>query len=198
MKYFDGSQSDLWQDCYTLSMLHEKKNGYYVELGSGDPREGNNTWLLEKEYGWKGLAIDIDKNLAEKYNNTRSNECIAADALQFDYEAYFKEHNFPQVIDYLQIDIDGHEHGLCMLALLALPMLKYRFRVITIEHDLCMNFKLEGMRTAQREILHSLGYKLSGQLDGEDWWVDEKELPLPIYGGQVTIHMRDAQFEDGD
>ena len=195
MRYFDGSKSDLLQDCYTLTMLHEKQNGYYVELGSGDPEEGNNTWLLEKNYGWSGLAIDIEQGLADKYNAERSNKCIAADALTFDYKKYFEENDFPKVIDYLQIDIDGHQDSLCLLALLALPMLQYRFRVITIEHDLSANFKLEAMRTAQREILHSLGYKLSAQLDSEDWWVDEKELPRPIYGGQVNMQMRHPQID---
>ena len=177
-------------------MLKEKREGYFVELGSGDPKNGSNTWLLEKTYGWKGLAIDIDQSLADKYNSERSNKCIATDALTFDYKKYFEENNFPKVIDYLQIDIDGHDDGLCLLALLALPMLQYKFRVITIEHDLCVNFKREGMRNAQREVLHSLGYRLSAQLDGEDWWVYEQELPRPIYGGQVNMYMRHPQIED--
>lgn len=179
-------------------MLKEKQGGYFVELGSGDPKNGSNTWLLERTYGWKGLAIDIDQELADRYNSERSNQCIATDALTFDYKKYFEENDFPKVLDYLQIDIDGHQDGLCLLALLALPMLQYRFRVITIEHDLSANFKLEPMRTAQREILHSLGYKLSAQLDSEDWWVDEKELPRPIYGGQVNMQMRHPQIEDRD
>lgn len=194
MYKYTKSTSDLGQESYVISMLKEKKNGYYLELGSGDPVEGSNTALLEKEFGWSGLAIDLNKNLADKYNKQRSNPCVSADALKFDYKSYFEENNFPKVIDYLQIDIDGHDEGLCLLALLAVPMLEYRFRVITIEHDLCVNFKREGMRNAQREVLHSLGYTLTAQLDGEDWWVDESLLPLD-HMEEVRNHMRYPYFD---
>lgn len=184
------------QESFVLSILKEKRNGYYVELGSGHPVEGNNTKLLESDFGWKGVAFDIEPELVAEYNKNRENPCIEADALTFDYEKYFKENNFPEVIDYLQIDIDGHDDGHCLLALVALPMLKYRFRVITIEHDLCVNFKREGMRNAQREILHSLGYTLVGQMDPEDWWVDIRLLPLEERE-QVPGHMRYPHI-DGD
>ena len=166
------SNSDLRQESFVLSVLAEKENGYFIELGSGDPSEGSNTALLEKEFGWNGLAIDIDSNLVNSYNANRKSECIKADALTFDYVDYLEKNDFPKQIDYLQIDIDGHETGECLKALIALPMLKYRFTVITIEHDLSRNFKWESMRAAQREILSSLGYTLVGQLRSEDWWVD--------------------------
>lgn len=171
MYRYSGSHSDLHQESYVLTTLDSKENGYYVELGSGDPSEGSNTFLLETKFNWKGLAIDNDRSMVEKYNAERSNECIEADALTFNYEDYFIKHKFPKVIDYLQIDIDHHEEGHCLLALLALPMLKYKFRVITIEHDLIRNFKFEPMRDAQREVLHSLGYTLTGQFNSEDWWI---------------------------
>ncbi len=177
MHLYKNSSSDLAQESYVLSVLEEKRNGYYVELGSGDPAMGNNTRLLEEEFGWVGLALDVDEKLVQKYNLERRNKCIKADALAFDYIKYFEENNFPKEIDYLQIDIDDHENGSCMLALLALPMLKYRFRVITIEHDLIRNFKWQSMRDAQREILSSLGYTLTGQLVNEDWWVDRNLIP---------------------
>jgi hypothetical protein len=189
MYRYKDSNSDMDQESFVLSVLKEQRDGYYVELGSGDPFDGNNTSLLESGFGWKGVAFDIDQELVDSYNSNRKNPCIKADALTFDYEAYFKENNFPKVIDYLQIDIDGHESGNCMLALLALPMLKYRFKVITIEHDLCVDFKREGMRNAQREILHSLGYTLIGQMDPEDWWVDMSQMPLGPRE-QLSGHMR--------
>lgn len=183
------------QESYVLTMTKEKRNGVYVEIGSGDPQKGSNTWLLETEYGWTGLAIDINKELADKYNKERSNPCIAADALTFDYLQYFKKNDFPKTIDYLQIDIDGHDRGLCLLALLALPMLQYRFKVITIEHDLCVDFKRQAMRDAQREILHALGYRLTGQLDGEDWWIGVDELEIPIEE-HINTYLRDPYVEE--
>lgn len=170
---YENDSSDMYQTSFVLSILKGLRDGYYVELGGGDPIDGNNTALLETTYGWKGVSLDLDRKSVDKYNQERTNPCIEADALNFDYISYFKENNFPKMIDYLQIDIDGHDQGICLLALLSLPMLKYRFKVITIEHDLGQNFKRQSMRDAQREILHHLGYILIGQLDSEDWWVDE-------------------------
>ena len=163
-------------------MTQEKKNGFYVELGSGDPYADSNTFLLESEFGWKGLALEINKEVSEKYNlSDRNNKCINNDALSFDYLSYFKENNFPKIIDFLQIDIDGHDDGNCLLALIALPMLQYRFSTIIIEHDLSQNYKRYSMRDAQRELLSSLGYKLIGQTLSEDWWVDPKSVNQEAY-----------------
>ena len=174
------------QESFALSMTQGKRNGFYVELGSADPYIESNTWLLESEFGWKGLALEIDKELAKKYNlSDRWNKCINADALTFDYLSYFRDHDFPKTIDFLQIDIDGHDNGKCLLALLALPMLQYRFSVITIEHDLSQDYKRVSMRDAQREILSSLGYKLIGQTLGEDWWIDPKSVNDEAYRYEI-------------
>lgn len=194
MYRYRKSTSDLGQESFVLSVLKEKRNGYYVELGSGDPSDGNNTKLLETDFGWMGVALELNPELAEAYNKQRSNPCIAANALTFEYDKYFEENDFPKVIDYLQIDIDGHDEGRCLLALVALPMLKYRFRVITIEHDLCVNFRREGMRNAQREILDSLGYRLIAQLDGEDWWVDIDLIPLEP-NTDLPLHIRHLNID---
>jgi hypothetical protein len=169
-------------------MTQEKKGGFYVELGSADPYVESNTWLLESQFGWKGLSLEIDEDLAQKYNSSdRINKCINSDALRFDYTKHFKENNFPKTIDFLQIDIDGHDKGNCLLALLALPMLQYRFSVITIEHDLSQNYKRASMRDAQREILSSLGYKLIGQTLSEDWWVDPQSVSDEVYMYEIFV-----------
>lgn len=183
---YKNSKSASFQESFVISMTKEKTNGFYVELGSGDPYRENNTTLLESEFGWKGLPIEIEKSIAEQYNaSDRTNKCINANALKFDYKRYFEENDFPKNIDFLQIDIDGHDSGNCLLALVALPMLEYRFSVIIIEHDLCENYKRASMRDAQREILSSLGYKLIGQTNSEDWWVDPKQIDNDAYRNDI-------------
>jgi hypothetical protein len=187
IKYTNSKSSSL-QESFALSMTQGKRNGFYVELGSADPYEESNTWLLESEFGWKGLSLEIDQALAQKYNSSdRTNKCINADALTFDYLSYFIDNNFPKTIDFLQIDIDGHDKGKCLLALLALPMLHYRFSVIIIEHDLSQNYKRASMRDAQREILSSLGYKLIGQTSNEDWWIDPQSVKDQMYINEIFI-----------
>jgi hypothetical protein len=183
---YKNSRSSSMQESFVISMTEEKNNGFYVELGSADPHIDSNTLLLEKQFRWTGLPLEINTDMAKKYNeSSRRNKCINADALTFDYLTYFKENNFPNTIDFLQIDIDGHDEGNCLLALLALPMLQYRFSVIIIEHDVSENYKRSSMRDAQREILSSLGYKLIGQTLSEDWWVDPKSINDKVYSNEI-------------
>ena len=182
------------QESFVISMTNEKKEGFYVELGTGDPYEDSNTFLIESKFGWKGLSIDKNNLICEKYNlSDRTNKCINADALTFNYIEYFKQNNFPKNIDFLQIDIDGHEEGRCLLALLGLPMLSYRFSVIIIEHDLCRNYKWASMRDAQREILNSLGYRLIVQTPSEDWWVDPNLIDRNIFESEIRIGNPEAR-----
>ena len=53
---FDGldtvvkNYSRHFQDMFVLSLLNGKKNGTFIEVGSGHPKLFNNTYLLEKEF----------------------------------------------------------------------------------------------------------------------------------------------------
>jgi hypothetical protein len=175
------SNSGQGQESFVLNVLEDKSGGYYVEVGSHHPRIANNTYILEKEFGWRGLAVEIDSHYAERYNKERSNKCVNADALTFDYLSYFKENNFPKSIDYLQIDVDDTPRHANLLALIQLPLSEYRFKVITIEHDSSRDFTLDKMRDSQRLILHSLGYELVVQGHSEDFWVDRMNVDYKNY-----------------
>jgi hypothetical protein len=168
-------------DQFVLDILDNKKNGYYVELGGADPIEGSNTYSLETKYGWKGVSFDWNEKHAENFNQLRKNPCLAENALTFDHRKYFEENNFPERIDYLQVDVDtGYTAGgrpisnpaANLLGLISLPLNSYRFSVITFEHDALIHFKLGSVRDAAREILDGLGYSLVQRHTWEDWWVD--------------------------
>lgn len=180
MKIYENGKGQAHQDSFVLNVLREKRNGYYVEIGSNDPIAWNNTYLLETEYGWTGVGFEWDQGLVEYYNNVRINKCIAADATQFDYLSYFKDNNFPKQIDYLQLDIEPAHQTLA--ALKKLPLDQYRFSVITYEHDLYADPNNESIKEEAKNILLSLGYKLEVENvnDGnpnvifEDWWIDPR------------------------
>lgn len=180
---------------FVIDLLNKKNNtdkysGYYVELGAFHSLNGNNTYHLEKDYGWKGVAFDVVPEFVEEYNSNRDNPCILHDALTFDYLTYFKENNYPTQIDFLQVDVDAGYNDLgdpvgnpaqTFLALIALPLNTYRFSVITFEHDALMYHQNIDMREAQRVLLTSLGYKLVVRSNYEDWWVDPKVIPLSVF-----------------
>ena len=174
------------QEQFVIDILKGKKNGYYVELGAFHFNEGNNTYLLEKEYDWKGVSFEIRDEWKEEFNKNRSNPCMG-DALDFNYISYFEENNFPKQIDYLQIDIDaGYEMNgkpsgnpyLTLHGLLAVPLNNYRYSIITFEHDANMYWRNANIRDVQREILDSLGYSIVVRTESEDWWVDPKIIKL--------------------
>ena len=46
---------------------------YFLEIGSNHPIIHNNTYLLEKEFNWKGLMIEYDGSFEELYKTNRPN-----------------------------------------------------------------------------------------------------------------------------
>lgn len=163
---------------FALRFCDDKKDGFFVEIGVADWKNNNNTYFLEKEFGWRGLAIDIEKHFCEEYNKNRVSHCINEDAISCNWDKYFEENNFPKRIDFLQVDIDMQPRYANLLALINLPLSRYRFSTIVLEHNVGFNKNLEEMRKIQGEILHEYGYKLVAEGFTEDWWIDS-ELGIP-------------------
>lgn len=46
------------QDAWVLYETSEKRNGYFVDFGATDGKTINNTFLLEKKYGWQGIVAE--------------------------------------------------------------------------------------------------------------------------------------------
>jgi hypothetical protein len=176
---------------FVMAMTERKTNGLFVEIGAFHSEKGSNTHILERNFNWTGVAFDIKKEFVLEYNQNRKSPCLLANAVTFDYAKYFEENNFPERIDFLQVDIDPgfDEHGCvhctsidCLLALISVPLTRYRFSVIAFEHDAIMNPKNITVRDAAREILLGLGYVLVKRWSYEDWWVDPKAISRDIYG----------------
>ncbi len=52
------SQAQLWQDLFVLHELGMKRDGYFVEFGATNGVSLSNTYLLEKQFGWKGILAE--------------------------------------------------------------------------------------------------------------------------------------------
>jgi FkbM family methyltransferase len=52
------SYSQIGQDLAVLEYYKNKKNGYFVEVGASDGVSLSNTYLLEKEFDWKGICVE--------------------------------------------------------------------------------------------------------------------------------------------
>jgi hypothetical protein len=169
-----NNYSQAFQDMFVLSMLDGKKDGIYIEIGGDDPIVINNTYLLESEYGWKGISFEIESEKVNHYNSIRKNNCICANAITADYSKIFKDNNFSTQIDYLQLDIDPAEQTLACLK--NLPLDTYRFSVITYETDAYRSSSQ--LVEESRSIFKDYGYELIAKdvlncgHPFEDWYVD--------------------------
>ncbi len=163
------------QDIFVLSCLNGKKNGTFLDLGCNHPVNINNTYLLEKDFGWKGLSIDIDKNFTNLYQNVRSTPAITEDCTIIDFDmvmTYFDTNH----IDYLSLDLEPA--NITMMCLKNIPFEKVEFSIITFEHD---SYRFGNIyRDESREIFEKNGYKLickdvtSNGLIFEDWYYNPK------------------------
>lgn len=167
--------SNLCQDMFVLSILNGKCNGTYIEIGGELPVQGNNTVLLESQFGWRGYSVELNPRYLPMWQQERSNPLYIQDATTTDYVKLAKENNLGTVIDYLSVDIEPEEATFA--ALQQVDHSKLRFRVITFEHNHYNGGQGPRVRLESREYLKSLGYVMivgdvahAGDL-AEDWWV---------------------------
>ena len=84
LNQFEFSQAG--QDIFALNLI--KKNGTYLEIGAYEPKRRSNTFLLEVVNNWKGLSIEYDNSLKQKWDECecRKNPIIFKDAFSVDFQ----------------------------------------------------------------------------------------------------------------
>lgn len=66
------SVAQLGQDLWVLERTGYKRDGYFVEFGATDGVLLSNTWLLEKEFGWRGICAEPNPKFFEKLQRNRN------------------------------------------------------------------------------------------------------------------------------
>lgn len=158
--------SQIGQDAWVHSILGNKKDGFFIELGAVDGIEYSNTLFFEQTLKWNGLCIEPNPYYSESLKKSRnciiSYDCISDEndktvnftlcemasgientAGPFTKGQYYIEKktrrldtlldeiNAPKVIDYLSLDVEGHEFEV----LRNFDFSKYMFNCITVEHN---------------------------------------------------------------
>lgn len=194
---FEGAEnikenySEAYQDMFVLTMLNGKRNGTYLEVGAGNAFYGNNTALLEKDFGWTGVALDIDENFVAAHNNERKNPCLLKDATRINYDSFLPGMGFSNEIDYLQLDCDPPE--VTYKILLTIPFDTHKFAVITYEHDYYCD-ETKSFQEKSRKYLESYGYiRVVNNISPdenrsyEDWWVHPDLIDNQILNSMLCI-----------
>lgn len=178
----EQNYSQSLQDIFVLSVLDGKRNGTYLEIGGADGIGINNTYLLESQYDWTGIAFEWLQPGWNSYVSKRKNPCLCEDATKADYTKILKEYNFPKQIDFLQVDIEPAQQTLDSLK--AIPHNDYRFSVICFETAIYIG-QDPHVQQEQIDLLDSLGYVMIaknvsnvGNDPFEDWWVDPTAVDM--------------------
>lgn len=74
------SYSQFGEDTLIQNLLDLNVKGYYVDVGCNEPIRYSNTWQLYLK-GWKGLAIDANRNLIEQFAATRPRDTAVTAAI---------------------------------------------------------------------------------------------------------------------
>ena len=216
MKYLGQAE----QDKFVLKVLKNKKDGYFLEIGSNHPVNINNTYLLETEFNWKGIMVEYNASFLPLYQQQRPNSVhVINDATQVDFKALFETNNVPSTVDYLQIDLEA-DNGSTIRTLEKLNeevFDTHKFAVVTFEHDV-YHTNFGNTRQRSREIFKSRGYfcvfEDINNTDGgvypyEDWYVhpdlvdmefihtlveNNKRNYVPHYITGITLNWRHIDY----
>lgn len=176
------------QDYFVLKCLKYKTNGTFLEIGSNDPININNSYLLEKKYDWKGIMIEYEPKYLPSYKINRSNSVhIIKDATTINYLDEFTKNNIPNVIDYLQIDLEVTNKSTIetLECLNTQVMNNYKFAVVTFEHDIYVGDYFN-TRLRSREIFNNHGYVRvfsdvkNNNMPYEDWYVHPDIVDMTV------------------
>lgn len=73
----DTTYSQINQDINVIKFYDKKTNGFFLDIGAYDGLTLSNTYLLEKNYNWKGLCVEANPFIYNKLKLNRPNsKCI--------------------------------------------------------------------------------------------------------------------------
>lgn len=173
--------SQIGQDEFVCNVvkkyLNSKTEFTFLDLGCQHYKDINNTYYLEKECNWRGVALDIDGQWKQEWNNNRPNSVfITADATTVDYSKILHDNNMPKVIDYLSLDLEPPP--LTLKALKRLFEYDYIFNIITYETDYYRerDFGIDSLRKPSQDLFKSKGYILIEEGRQDDYYIHSSLL----------------------
>jgi FkbM family methyltransferase len=191
MTTYSQVRQDLW-------VLKNIPNGFFLDIGAFDGVKYSNSLLLE-ENGWNGLLVEANSFHEKSIKLKRKSNYVITAISDFDgiisleldnstgmkiseketikkvnctrFDTLFAEHNIPQLIHYMSLDIEGYEFK----ALTTFPFRSHKIHMITLEHNLYCDGPANKLKI--KKLLSDNGYFLikedvmSNNLPFEDWYV---------------------------
>ncbi len=111
--YVEVTESQIFQDLFVLNELNFKEGGYFIEIGAANGKYLSNTYLLEKNFNWKGLVVEPARIWEQDIKKNRdcdiSNDCVYSES---DLKIEFNETEKPEfsTVNFdLEKQEDSHE-----------------------------------------------------------------------------------------
>lgn len=145
--------SQAGQDEWVYSLVDGK--GFYIDVGAYDGQESSNTAFLEYMASWDGICIEPNPDAFALLVKNR--ECLCINKVVTDYTGIcsfgtdriggpnqipcdtlnniLASVDCPPLIDYLSLDIEGHE----LTVLQAFDFDYWQVKLITVEHNLYLD-----------------------------------------------------------
>jgi FkbM family methyltransferase len=189
------------------------RNGYYVDVGSGDGVGGSNTKVFD-ELGWKGVCIDpFPSNMRSRTCQTFKEVVYSETGHKVQFRAagglggiedrldrWKEDADRAQVVEFTTVTLDdllgraGAPHFINYMSidvegaeyevLKGFSLDKYQVGAFTIEH----NYE-EPKRTRIKELLESKGYRRVRSVYQDDWYVSGNQagkFKLEIQIGEIS------------
>lgn len=202
-----GSYSQSYQDLFVACMTDGKRWGSFLEIGCGHPFLNNNTYLLETFLCYRGVSVDLQDY--KEWQWREGTYKLTQDAATVDYNSVLHVGNWPDQIDYLQIDIDSPLTQLNIVK--KLLRTKYRFSVITYETDFYTGYNEHTSNAHQ--LLTENDYELVvrnvgcvnqireqdtyGQLvPYENWYVDKRVVSKDLINRFINVNKDVLEYSD--
>lgn len=176
--------SEFGQERVALELLHNKRGGVFLDIGATDGFTRNNTWTLEKEFGWSGVCIEpvLASYLAlSRIRSCHTLHACVGDSAQFGVVRFFDDpgnHEVSKIaphgkslvpcltlnhildslnireVDFLSVDTEGNEFNI----LRCLDYDRFRVRVIDFEHNDHWGEEQKRNKATIHTLLTSKGY----------------------------------------
>ena len=108
IELFQTNYAQMGQDLKVLKFFDNKREGYFVEVGANDGIRFSNTYLLEKDYDWKGICIEPVPSLFKKLSENRK-------SINISNAIYNENDKIVNIIEAnmlsgIREDVDSHKH----------------------------------------------------------------------------------------
>ena len=70
-RYGPDRASSHEEEYFVRDFFRDRRDGVFLDVGAGDYREGSNTYFLERQLGWSGIAVDALAQFGADYARFR-------------------------------------------------------------------------------------------------------------------------------